>query len=145
MADWPIHGEITGPVVMIGFGSIGRGTLPLIERHFKYDKSRMSVIDPSDHNKHILDAHGLDLIEQHVTKENYRELLTPLLTKGGGQELQFPGYPDFDEKSESTRRRVPDQRVLYAMNSEEEARKPPHSRIMLKGPEVRHVRTEKEK
>ena len=26
---------------MIGFGSIGRGTLPLIERHFKFDKSRM--------------------------------------------------------------------------------------------------------
>lgn len=70
---------------MIGFGSIGRGTLPLIERHFTYDKSRMAVIDPSDHNKHILDKHGLELIQQHVTKENYRELLTPLLTNGGGQ------------------------------------------------------------
>ena len=43
---WPVYGEITGPVVMIGFGSIGRGTLPLIERHFKFDKSRMVVIDP---------------------------------------------------------------------------------------------------
>ena len=30
--NWPVYGEITGPVVMIGFGSIGRGTLPLIER-----------------------------------------------------------------------------------------------------------------
>ncbi len=37
--NWPVYGEITGPVVMIGFGSIGRGTLPLIERHFKFDKS----------------------------------------------------------------------------------------------------------
>src|ERR1044071_1229290 len=87
MADWPIYGEITGPIVIVGFGSIGRGTLPMIERHFKYDKSRMSVIDPSDHNKHILDKHGLELIQKHVTKENYRELLTPLLTKGGG-----PGF-----------------------------------------------------
>ena len=34
MADWPVHGTIDGPIVMIGFGSIGRGTLPLIERHF---------------------------------------------------------------------------------------------------------------
>ena len=34
MQNWPIHGTITGPIVMIGFGSIGRGTLPLIERHF---------------------------------------------------------------------------------------------------------------
>ena len=57
MADqkWPVHGEITGPIVMIGFGSIGRGTLPLIERHFKFDKSRLIVIDPSDENKKLLD------------------------------------------------------------------------------------------
>ena len=30
--NYPVYGEITGPVVMIGFGSIGRGTVPLIER-----------------------------------------------------------------------------------------------------------------
>ena len=33
MTHWPRHGRITGPIVMIGFGSIGKGTLPLIERH----------------------------------------------------------------------------------------------------------------
>ena len=33
MADWPVHARIDGPIVMIGFGSIGKGTLPLIERH----------------------------------------------------------------------------------------------------------------
>ena len=37
---WPVHGRIGGPIVMIGFGSIGQGTLPLIERHFDFDKSR---------------------------------------------------------------------------------------------------------
>ena len=31
---WPVHARIDGPIVMIGFGSIGKGTLPLIERHF---------------------------------------------------------------------------------------------------------------
>jgi homospermidine synthase len=33
---------------MIGFGSIGKGTLPLIERHFEYDKSRFVIIDPHE-------------------------------------------------------------------------------------------------
>ena len=28
--NYPVYAEITGPIVMIGFGSIGRGTLPLI-------------------------------------------------------------------------------------------------------------------
>jgi len=82
---WPNYGEITGPIVMIGFGSIGRGTLPLIERHFKFDKSRLVVIDPSDENKKILDERGIAFIKSAITKDNYKELLTPLLTKGGGQ------------------------------------------------------------
>lgn len=83
--EWPIHGKITGPIVMIGFGSIGRGTLPLIERHFKFDKSRMVVIDPVDTNRKLLDERGIRFVQTSVTRENYRELLTPLLTEGQGQ------------------------------------------------------------
>ena len=41
MTDWPVHGRIDGPIVMIGFGSIGKGTLPLIERHFDFDTSAL--------------------------------------------------------------------------------------------------------
>ena len=82
---WPVYGEITGPIVMIGFGSIGRGTLPLIERHFKFDKSRMVVIDPRDTDKKLLDERDIKFIQDAVTKKNYKKLLTPLLTNGGGQ------------------------------------------------------------
>jgi homospermidine synthase len=82
---WPVHAEITGPLVMIGFGSIGRGTLPLIERHFRFDKSRMVVIDPRDDHKSLLDERGIRFIKGNVTRENYRDMLTPLLTAGEGQ------------------------------------------------------------
>jgi homospermidine synthase len=85
MTTWPVHGRISGPIVMIGFGSIGQGTLPLIERHFEYDRSRFVVIDPQEKHKELLDARGIRFIQQAVTRENYRELLTPLLTEGGGQ------------------------------------------------------------
>jgi homospermidine synthase len=80
--DYPVYGEISGPIVMIGFGSIGRGTLPLIERHFKFDKSRMVVIDPRDTDRELLDKHGVRFIHEAVTVDNYRDLLTPLLTEG---------------------------------------------------------------
>jgi homospermidine synthase len=83
--NWPVHADITGPIVMIGFGSIGRGTLPLIERHFDFDRSRMVVIDPDDSFRRLLDVRGIRFIHQAVTRENYRSLLTPLLTKGRGQ------------------------------------------------------------
>lgn len=85
MNQHTIHATISGPIVMIGFGSIGRGTLPLIERHFKFDRSRFVVIDPSDEDRGLLDERGIRFIQQGVTRENYRELLAPLLTAGGGQ------------------------------------------------------------
>ena len=85
MTQHPIHGRIDGPIVMIGFGSIGRGTLPLIERHFQFDKSKLTVIDPSDADRHLLEKHGVKFIHQAVTKDNYKHLLGPLLTEGPGQ------------------------------------------------------------
>jgi len=85
MTNWPVYGRIDGPIVMIGFGSIGKGTLPLIERHFEFDKSRFVVIDPDDKDRKILDERGIRFIHEAVTKDNYKQLLTPLLTVGGGQ------------------------------------------------------------
>src|SRR5262249_35561155 len=85
MTNWPVHARIDGSIVMIGFGSIGKGTLPLIERHFAYDKDRLVVIDPEDKDRALLDERGIRFIHQAVTRDNYRGLLTPLLTGGGGQ------------------------------------------------------------
>ena len=80
----PIHAKISGPIVMIGFGSIGKGTLPLIERHFAYDKSRFVIIDPHEDGE-LAKQHGVRFIQQGITRDNYREVLVPLLTAGGGQ------------------------------------------------------------
>lgn len=85
MAEWPIHARIDGPIVMIGFGSIGRGTLPLILRHFEFDKGRVVVIDPDDRDCALCAEAGVRFMREAVTRENYRDLLTPLLTAGGGQ------------------------------------------------------------
>src|SRR3569832_1552633 len=86
MTAWPVYATITGPIVMVGFGSIGKGTLPLLERHLKYDRSRVTVLDPKDEGRRALcEKHGVRFIQKGLTKENYRELLTPLLTEGGGQ------------------------------------------------------------
>ena len=49
---------ITGPIVMIGFGSIGRGTLPLIDRHIGFDRSRAVLIEPDDRQRSIVESTG---------------------------------------------------------------------------------------
>src|SRR5438270_4731957 len=81
-----IHAKISGPIVMIGFGSIGKGTLPLIERHFAYDKSRFVIIY-SHEDGEIARAHGVRFVKQAITRENYREVLVPVLIAGGCQDF----------------------------------------------------------
>ena len=82
MTDWPIHARIEGPIVMIGFGSIGRGTLPLILRHFECDRSRITVIDPDDSHRKLVEQEGCRFEKLAITKENHREVLTRLLAGG---------------------------------------------------------------
>ena len=89
MTDFPSAARelanIAGPIVMIGFGSIGRGTLPLIDRHIGLDRSRAVVVEPDDHQRSVVEEYGFRFLRAEVTEANYRELLTPLLTTGDGQ------------------------------------------------------------
>ena len=82
---WPLHARFDGPIVMIGFGSIGKGTLPLLERHLAFDREKFAVIAPEDADRHLLDERQLRFIHEAITKENYRDVLTPLLTTGPGR------------------------------------------------------------
>jgi homospermidine synthase len=77
--------SITGPMVMIGVGSIGRATLPLLDRHIAFDRSRAIALDPDSSRKDFADEFGIAFGQVELTPENYREILTPLLTDGDGQ------------------------------------------------------------
>src|SRR5580693_2317435 len=81
----PLHARFDGPIVMVGFGSIGKGTLPLIERHIDFDHSKLAVIAPDDRDRHLLDERQIRFIHAGLTRDNYRDLLTPLLTAGPGR------------------------------------------------------------
>ena len=83
----PVHARFDGPIVMLGFGSIGKGTLPLIERHIAFDRAKLSVIAPDDRDRRLLDERQIRFMHQAVTKENYRDLLGPLLRAGPGRAM----------------------------------------------------------
>ncbi|MFT3672126.1 homospermidine synthase [Aestuariivirga sp.] len=82
MSNLTRHVTWNGPIVMVGFGSIGRGVMPLILRHLGCDKSKITVIDPSTASKHIADELGVRFVQQAITRENYKKELKPLLTAG---------------------------------------------------------------
>jgi homospermidine synthase len=79
---FPIHAHISGPLVMIGFGSIGRGTLPLILRHIGFDD--FCVIEPSDAFADVLAEHGIRHHQLALTPDNLSAVLRGLFPKGRG-------------------------------------------------------------
>src|SRR5262249_57976516 len=80
-----LHARFPGPIVMIGFGSIGRGVLPLLERHIGFDRSKFVVIAPDDRDRNLLDQRKLRFEKLAITQANHRDVLTPLLTGGPGR------------------------------------------------------------
>ncbi|MCB1350787.1 MAG: homospermidine synthase, partial [Maritimibacter sp.] len=80
----PIYGRIDGPIVMIGFGSIGKGTLPLIQRHFEYDAEALTVIDPDPGKANFLRQHRIHHLQVALTPDNYRTVLGGLFPDGKG-------------------------------------------------------------
>src|ERR1700754_1605570 len=76
------HARIEGPLVMVGFGSIGKGTLPLILRHLDVARERMVIIDPDDSAREIADFAGIRFEKVPLLPETLRGVLTPLLSQG---------------------------------------------------------------
>ncbi len=80
----PVYGRIEGAIVMIGFGSIGKGTLPLIQRHFDFDADKLVVIDPNPDTHLFLSQHGIRHEQLAITRDNYRDELNRLFSDGQG-------------------------------------------------------------
>lgn len=80
----PNYGRIDGTIVMIGFGSIGKGTWPLIERHFDYDRAKFTVIEPDAEKAAFLRDHQIRHKQVALTPDNYRDVLGDLLEPGKG-------------------------------------------------------------
>jgi homospermidine synthase len=81
---YTVHTRIDGPLVMIGFGSIGRGTLPLILRHIAVDRSQFTVIEPSGEFAGILAEHGIAHMQVALTEANFASVLRGLFPSGKG-------------------------------------------------------------
>lgn len=80
----PVYATIEGPVILIGFGSIGQGTLPLIERHFDFDKTKLTIIEPGEANGAAARDTGYSHVSETLTPDNYKDVLGGLFEEGKG-------------------------------------------------------------
>ena len=79
MARYQKHAAFKGHMVMIGFGSIGQGVLPLILRHIAIKPSQITIVTADDSGRAEAKKLGITLIKKRLTRSNYRSVLGPLL------------------------------------------------------------------
>src|ERR1700730_6314092 len=75
--------SFTGRMVMIGFGSIGQGVLPLIFRHIDIKPEQITIIAADDRGGlKETKRFGVTFIKKRLTRENFRQTLDRRLGKG---------------------------------------------------------------
>ncbi len=83
MISYASLAKLDGPLVVVGFGSIGKGVLPLILRHIDLDRSRVTVIDPDDSARAIAEFAGVRFEKAALKETTLREQLAPFMGAGG--------------------------------------------------------------
>ncbi len=78
-----ILARLDGTLVMVGFGSIGKGALPLILRHIDIPRDRMVIIDPDPSGRAIAEFAGIRFHCVALRPDTLRAELAPLLGPGG--------------------------------------------------------------
>ncbi|MGH8229737.1 MAG: homospermidine synthase [Steroidobacteraceae bacterium] len=77
-----IHIEFPGRIVIIGFGSIGQGLLPLILRHIGIAPSRITLISADAAGRAEAQRCGVELVVEPLDPANFRRVLAPRLAPG---------------------------------------------------------------
>lgn len=77
-----IHTRFSGRLVMLGFGSIGQGVLPLILRHIDIPRENITIVTAEERGREVAAEYGIKFVLEPATRDNYRDLLTPLLGRG---------------------------------------------------------------
>jgi homospermidine synthase len=72
----------TGRILMVGFGSIGQGVLPLILRHLAITPDRIAIVTAEDEGRAVAESMGVRFLREPITRENYEALLSPMLAAG---------------------------------------------------------------
>ena len=69
-------------LVMVGFGSIGEGVLPLIFRHINIRPEQITIITAEPRGRHEAEEYGIRFIVRPLLRDDYRTVLGPMLGEG---------------------------------------------------------------
>jgi homospermidine synthase len=76
------HVAFRGRMVIVGFGSIGQGVLPLLLRHIDLTPEQITIVTAEERGHAEAAELGVRFVVEPLTPENYEDVLEPLLGKG---------------------------------------------------------------
>lgn len=76
------HINFSGRLVIVGFGSIGQGVLPLILRHIDLDPAKITIVTAEERGHDVALEYGIRFVREALTPGNYKRVLDPLLSAG---------------------------------------------------------------
>jgi homospermidine synthase len=76
------HARFPGHLVIVGFGSIGQGVLPLLLRHLEIRPEQIAIVTAEPRGHEVAAEYGTVFVETALTRENYRAVLEPRLGRG---------------------------------------------------------------
>ncbi|MGA8705408.1 MAG: saccharopine dehydrogenase C-terminal domain-containing protein [Steroidobacteraceae bacterium] len=82
MTTHEVYVEFPGRIILVGFGSIGQGVLPLILRHIGISADRITIVTADDHGREEAAGYNVKFIKQALTRENFRRVLDPVVGRG---------------------------------------------------------------
>lgn len=82
MTQYRKYVTFEGKILIVGFGSVGQGTLPLILRHIDVPASRIKIITAEDWGREIANEYGVEFVVEPLTRENYAAILKRELKAG---------------------------------------------------------------
>ncbi len=76
------HATFPGRLVIVGFGSIGQGVLPLLLRHIRMAPTQITIVTAEPRGRDEAERAGVSFLIEPLTPENYVRVLDPLLGAG---------------------------------------------------------------
>jgi homospermidine synthase len=74
--------NLNGRLVIVGFGSIGQGVLPLVLRHIGIPPERITIVTAEPRGNEVAAQYNVDFVETALTRDNYESVLDLLIRPG---------------------------------------------------------------
>ena len=82
MSEYIRYAAFKGRMLIVGFGSIGQGSLPLLMRHVDIAPEQITIVTAHESGREIAEGLGVRFINEPITRENYRAIYARHLSRG---------------------------------------------------------------